>query len=93
VAYTLGLLYDIGRIIPNGKTTIGHIVEGYNLCIRNGYDFLAKICVTHSCPSKSILDIFEVKENNINEGHNFIKDFINKVEYDDYDRLYSYVMH
>lgn len=86
-AYILGLLHDIGKTTPEGKTTIGHIMEGYKFSIEMGYDFLAKICVTHSCPSKSISDIYEVKEVNINEGHNFIKDFINRVEYDDYDKL------
>jgi putative nucleotidyltransferase with HDIG domain len=87
VAYVLGLLHDIGKRTSNGKTTIGHITEGYNIAMENGHWFLAKICVTHSCPSKNISDIYEVSENNKNEGYNFIKDYLNSAEYDDYDRL------
>jgi hypothetical protein len=87
VAYILGLLHDIGKTTPIGKTTMGHIMEGYNYSIENGYHFLAKICVTHSCPSKNISDIFEIKESCTNEGYNFVEDFLNTVEYDDYDKL------
>ena len=86
-SYILGLLHDIGKTTPIGKTTIGHIVEGYNYSMENGYHFLAKICVTHSCPSKSISDIFEVKESYTNEGYNFVENFLSTVEYDDYDKL------
>jgi len=87
VAYILGLLHDIGKTTPSGKTTIGHIMEGYNYSMERGYNLLAKICVTHSCPSKNISDIFEVKENCKDEGYDFVEDFLNKVEYDDYDKL------
>ncbi len=87
VAYVLGLLHDIGKTTPSGKTTIGHIMEGYNYSIERGYKFLAKICVTHSCPSKNISDIFEVKESYTGDGHKFVENFLNTVEYDDYDKL------
>lgn len=87
VAYVLGLLHDIGKTTPSGKTTIGHIMEGYNYSMERGYKFLAKICVTHSCPSKNISDIFEVKESYTGDGHKFVENFLNTVEYDDYDKL------
>ena len=87
VAYILGLLHDIGKTTSSGKTTIGHIIDGYNYSMEKGYDFLAKICVTHSCPSKNISDIFEAKENNTHEGYNFVEDFLNTIEYDEYDKL------
>lgn len=85
VAYIIGLLHDIGKI--NGKTTIGHIINGYNYSMEKGYDYLAKICVTHSCPTKRITDIIEAKESNSGEGYNFVEDYLSKVEYDDYDKL------
>lgn len=84
-AYIFGLLHDIGK--TDGKTTIGHIINGYNYCMERGYKFLAKICVTHSCPSKSITDIIEAKESNSGEGYTFVEDFLNKTAYDDYDKL------
>jgi len=84
-AYILGLLHDIGKI--NGRTTIKHIIDGYNYSMEMGYNFLAKICVTHSCPSKNITDIIEIKESNAEEGHNFVESFLKEVEYDDYDKL------
>lgn len=84
-AYVLGLLHDIGK--TNGKTTIGHIINGYNYCIERGYKFLAKICVTHSCPSKNITDIIETKETNSGEGYTFVEDFLSETIYDDYDKL------
>jgi putative nucleotidyltransferase with HDIG domain len=85
VAYVLGLLHDIGKM--KSVTTIGHISEGYNYCVESGYEFLAKTCVTHSCPTKSINDIFEVKENNHDERHGFVESFLDKLVFDDYDRL------
>ncbi len=84
-AYILGLLHDIGK--KTGKTTISHAIDGYNYCKEHGYSYLAKICVTHSCPTKSIGDIVEVKEVPTGEGYNWIEDFLNTIEYDDYDKL------
>jgi putative nucleotidyltransferase with HDIG domain len=85
VAYILGLLHDIGK--KTGITTISHIIDGYNYSNEHGYKFLAKICVTHSCPTKTIDDIVEVNESSKGEGYNFVEGFLNTVEYDDYDKL------
>ncbi|MFD3157298.1 GNAT family N-acetyltransferase [Haloimpatiens sp. FM7330] len=90
VAYVLGMLHDIGRRngLTNGLTTIGHMLVGYNYSKKLGYDLLAKICMTHSCPSKSINDIEEVVNKSCNnEDYKIVKDFFSKVEYDDYDKL------
>jgi len=86
VAYILGLLHDIGNT-TRGETIIGHIMEGYHYSMERGYHLLAKICVTHSCPSKNISDIFDAEESNTGEEYKFIEDFINTIEYDDYDKL------
>jgi hypothetical protein len=90
VAYVLGLLHDIGRRdgLPNGITTIGHLLGGYNYSKRLGYDLLAKICITHSCPTKSINDIDDVVNKNCSdEDYRFVESFLNKVEYNDYYKL------
>lgn len=90
VAYALGLLHDIGRRngLTNGITTIGHLLGGYNYSKELGYDLLAKICITHSCPSKSINDIEEVVNKSCStQDYRFVEDFFNKVEYSDYDKL------
>lgn len=90
VACALGMLHDIGRRngLTNGITTIGHMLGGYGYSKKLGYDLVAKICMTHSCPSKSIYDIEEVVKKSCNdEDHKFVQDYFNEVEYDDYDRL------
>ena len=90
VAYVLGLLHDIGRRdgFPNGITTIGHLLGGYNFSKNLGYDLLAKICITHSCPTKSINDIDDVVNKNCSdEEYKFVEKFLNTVEYNDYHKL------
>ncbi|WP_084284772.1 HD domain-containing protein [Clostridium lundense] len=90
MAYILGLLHDIGRrnVLTNGRTTIGHMLGGYSYCKKLNYDLLAKICITHTCPSKSINDIEEIVNKSCSyEDYKFVEDFFNKVEYDDYDKL------
>lgn len=90
VAYVLGLLHDIGRRdgLPNGITTIGHLLGGYNYSKKLGYDLLAKICITHSCPTKSVNDIDDVVNKNCSdEDYKFVENFLEKVEYNDYHKL------
>jgi putative nucleotidyltransferase with HDIG domain len=90
VAYVLGLLHDIGRRdgFPNGVTTIGHLLGGYNYSKKLGYDLLAKICITHSCPTKSINDIDDIVNKNCSdEDCKFVENFLNKVDYNDYHKL------
>lgn len=90
VAFVLGLLHDIGRRngVTNGLTTIGHMLSGYSYSKQLGYNLLAKICITHSCPSNSINDIEEVVNKTCsNEEYKFVYDFFNRVEINDYDRL------
>ncbi|MCL2559170.1 MAG: HD domain-containing protein [Turicibacter sp.] len=45
-AYVYGLLHDIGRYI--GMVHQRHGLEGYLLCEENGWQELARICITHS---------------------------------------------
>jgi hypothetical protein len=90
IAYILGLLHDLGRRDSNkyGITTMGHILCGYNYSKELGYDLLAKICMTHSCPTKSIFDIDDiVNKNCTEEEYEFVENYFNKIEYNDYDKL------
>jgi hypothetical protein len=90
VAYILGMLHDFGRrdSLKYGITTMVHLLGGYNYSKKLGYDLLAKICITHSCPTKSIYDIDDIVNKNCSdEEYKFVEDYFNKVEYNDYDKL------
>ncbi len=83
-AFILGLLHDIGR--RTGIAATRHIIDGYDYSISNGWDNVARVCLTHSFPIKDIeMDI--AKKDISNEQYDFINDFINNIEYDDYDKL------
>ena len=84
VASVLGMLHDIGRRC--GVTDMRHIIDGYNFCMDRGYNFLAKICLTHSFNYKDIEAAFG-KWDCSQEEYNFVKEYLQTVEYDDYDRL------
>ena len=81
-AYTVGILYDIGRRV--GIVNIPrHVYEGYIYCEKNGWDEVAQICMTHSYPLMEKEfdyepDCFEEQE---------IKKYIMKCQCNDYDLL------
>ncbi len=81
-AYILGLLHDIGRRV--GIVNIPkHVYEGYLFCMKNGWDEVAKVCMTHSYVR--MIDNFQY-EPSIKEEIE-IKKYITNYEADDYDRL------
>lgn len=83
-AYVLGLLHDIGRKV--GVVRARHQIEGYRFCMENGWEDAARICLTHTHFTKNInpeSTIWDISPEEIQ----FIADFIEKVEYDDYDLL------
>lgn len=83
-AYVLGLLHDIGRKF--GKRHLGHVSDGYSYMKSLGYDDVARICLTHSFNEKDIskyIGKFDTTE----EETSLIKDSLDAVEPDDYDRL------
>lgn len=83
-AFACGLLHDIGR--RNGVSAVKHIIDGYDYTISKGWDEVARICLTHSFPIKDIeADIG--KKDITKEQYDFINDYLNGVEYDDYDKL------
>lgn len=83
-AYVLGLLHDIGRHV--GIVRGRHQIEGYRFCMENGWTDCARICLTHTHllkpvnPKSAMWDISA-------EEVQFIADFIDQTEYDDYDLL------
>lgn len=83
-AYILGILHDIGR--REGVTDMKHIIDGYNFMKSFGYDYCAKICLTHSFPYKNINSYNGQNDCNASETE-FIEEFLKNTEYDDYDRL------
>ena len=83
-AFVCGLLHDIGR--RTGIAAVRHIIDGYDYAISQGWDEVARICLTHSFPVKDIeADIG--KKDISKEQYSFINDYLNDLEYDDYDKL------
>ena len=83
-AYVLGLLHDIGRKF--GKRHLGHVSDGYSYMMSLGYDDVARICLTHSFNEKDISK-YVGKFDTTEEETALIKDGLNAIELDDYDRL------
>lgn len=83
-AEILGLLHDIGR--RYGITHIKHTIDGYSFCKGLGYDFISKICLTHSFPARNIKEYFGSVDCS-DEEYTFLKNYIETAPYDDYDRL------
>ena len=83
-AFVCGLLHDIGR--RTGIAAVRHIIDGYDYSMSQGWDDVARVCLTHSFPVKDI-DADIGKKDITTEQYHFIKDFLNSIEYDDYDKL------
>ncbi len=81
-AYANGLLHDIGRGVSCGAR---HITDGYRFLKEKGLDNQARICLTHSFYPKTKLKNFG--RDFSPEDYQFLCDFLEKVEYDDYDHL------
>lgn len=83
-AFVCGLLHDIGR--RTGIAAMRHIIDGYDYSVSKGWDEAARVCLTHSFPIKDI-DADIGKKDITAEQYNFIKAFLENIEYDDYDKL------
>ena len=83
-AYVCGLLHDIGR--RTGIAAVRHIIDGYDYAIVQGWDEVARVCLTHSFPVKDIEADIGRKDITM-EQYEFIKEFLNNLVYDDYDKL------
>lgn len=83
-AYVCGLLHDIGR--RNGVSAMRHVIDGYDYTMAQGWDEVARICLSHSFPVQDIeKDI--ARKDITPEQYAFIDQYLKTVEYDDYDRL------
>lgn len=83
-AYILGYLHDIGRRF--GFSHMRHIIDGYKFLSQLGYEDCARISLTHSFPLKDIESYSGNRDCN-DEQLNFIKDYIDRVNYSEYDEL------
>ena len=83
-AYILGLLHDIGR--RYGVSQLAHTIDGYRFLTKQGYDEVAKVCITHSFAVKDI-KIDCAKPDVSKEDYELINQLIQDYEYDDYDRM------
>ncbi|OHD13823.1 MAG: phosphohydrolase [Spirochaetes bacterium GWD1_27_9] len=84
VCYVLGILHDIGRMF--GVKQMSHIIDGYNFMMKKNFGWVARISLTHSFPLKDTSIVFG-KWDCSESDYNFVKNFIDKTEYDDYDRI------
>lgn len=83
-AYVLGLLHDIGR--REGPSDMRHALDGYNYLAAQGFDLAAQICLTHSHPIRHV-DAAAGKWDVSPQEAEFVRAFLERVQYNDYDRL------
>ncbi len=83
-ALILGMLHDIGR--RYSVTNERHSLDGYKFAMEKGYDFWARICLTHGYLCKNVDDICGKKDCTMEE-RNFIKEYLDNIEFTAYDRL------
>ncbi|MEW6181408.1 MAG: HD domain-containing protein [Chloroflexota bacterium] len=83
-AYIFGLLHDIGRQF--GQSDLRHILDGYNLLSRLGFEDAARICLTHSFPIQQVEAVAGRWDCSAGEI-DFVRAYLASIEYDDYDRL------
>lgn len=84
IAYTVGLLHDIGRRF--GVSHIKHIFDGYRYLSELGYPFVAQIALTHSFPIKEVKSYFG-KMDCSRKDLIFLKSYLHKINYSQYDEL------
>lgn len=86
-AYILGLLHDQGKRIDEKSTNKFHGKDGYEQMLEMGYKEVAKVCLTHTFPTKEFNseDFWYPKE-----WQDWIRKELENVEYDDYDRLIQF---
>lgn len=83
-AFVCGLMHDIGR--RTGIFALRHVIDGYDYAMSKGWDEIARICLTHSYPVQDIRA--NIAKTDITEDqYRFLDDFLQRIEYDDYDKL------
>jgi hypothetical protein len=82
--HTLGLLHDIGRY--EGRTALRHVLAGYELMMAQGYEKVARVCLSHSFPVKNLA--FYNGCNDCSAGETaLIETLLEGTDYDDEIRL------
>lgn len=81
-AYVLGMLHDIGRR-DSLYGIVEHVYGGFQYAAGQGWDEVAKICMTHSYPLGSA----EFSDEPAGEAEEKIRAYIGECEFDDYDLL------
>lgn len=84
VAYVMGYLHDIGR--RDGITYMRHSFDGYQFLRQQGYDDVARICITHTFWLKG-LNEYAGKWDCSAEEIQFLESYITTIEYNEYDWL------
>lgn len=77
-------MHDIGRRV--GIVSERHTIAGYQYCIEQGWDEVAKICITHSFMIQDIQSAIG-KWDVMKEEYELTESIINSAVYDDYDLL------
>jgi hypothetical protein len=83
-AFILGYLHDIGR--RAGVADMRHTLDGYYFLMEKGFDYAARICITHVFPLKHINSVAG-KWDCTQQELDFLDDYLSKIEFDEYDRL------
>ena len=84
VAFILGYLHGIGR--GSGFTDMRHTLDGYHFLMERGFDYAARICITHVFPIKDINSVAG-KWDCSKQELDFLKGYLSNSEFDEYDRL------
>jgi hypothetical protein len=83
-AFILGYLHDIGR--RAGVTDMRHTLDGYTFLMEQGFDFAARICITHVFPLKELNSVagqWDCTQQELD----FLDEYLATTEFDEYDRL------
>ena len=83
-AFILGYLHDIGR--RAGVADMRHTLDGYYFLMNKGFEYAARICITHVFPLKHINSVAG-KWDCTKQELDFLGEYLSKIEFDEYDRL------
>jgi hypothetical protein len=84
IAFILGYLHDIGR--RAGVADMRHTLDGYYFLRQQGFDDVAKICITHVFPLKQINSVAG-KWDCTKQELDFLANYLSGITFDEYDRL------
>lgn len=79
-----GLLHDIGR--RAGVFGMRHILDGYQFLVGQGFPLVARYCLTHSYPDKTLEEAAAPWDGTAEEWA-IVRKTLDGIDYDDYDRL------